>query len=75
MKTQIVLSSFSAASFEVLPGIIPQSPEMTPELEGGDVIDLRVRLTRRERPARRLPSSTPGVRLQTHLVFYHPDGN
>jgi hypothetical protein len=73
MKTQIVVSSFSAASFEVLPWIVPQSPGMTPELEGGDVIDWLAGLARRQRPARRLPGATLGVTLRTHRVLHHPD--
>jgi len=73
MKTQIVLSSFTAASFEVLPDVIPWSPGLTHEPEGGDLIDWLAGLARRQRPARRLPGSTPGVRLQTHRVLHHPN--
>lgn len=70
MKTQIQLSSFIAASFEVLPVVIPWRPELTHEPKGDNLIDWLAGLACRQWPARRLPGSPPGGRMLPHRILH-----
>ena len=63
MKTQIVLNSFAAPSFEVLPVILPSPPSNTSKAAGKSWREWMARLARRPRPAHRLPGAVMGVRL------------
>ncbi|MGC3959718.1 MAG: hypothetical protein QM813_17860 [Verrucomicrobiota bacterium] len=57
MKTQIALSSFVAANFEVLPLVIQWPPQSASEPVEENLIDWVVRRVRRARPARKLPGA------------------
>jgi hypothetical protein len=75
MKTQIILSSFDAAAFPVLPVVIPGPPERAAESSEPILIDWLAGLPRRCRPARRLPSSSSDIKLGVGRTLYRTNHN